>query len=118
MVRVKFGDCIPFPDKQGVWIRLVMADSPEKEQSVVITQGHVMLFQQDKVIILDKGQETTPEVILNGDQLCQKEGLVVAYTAITGVGITKRKPMQNGHAPGLIVPGGDSDQSTPQGQGG
>lgn len=100
-VRIKFGDCVPFPTGPGMWIRLVIADSPKntdgREQSVVITQGHVMLFEGDKIMLMDQHQETTPETIHQGDQRCAADGLLVAYTPITGVGIKRRmNPQTNG----------------------
>lgn len=106
-VRIKFGDCIPFPDKPGIYTRLVTGDSPEKENSVVIVQGHVMRFHSEGVTLLDKGQESTAEVVRAGDQLCIDNGLVVSYVPIVGIGVTRRTGGPT------IIPGTDSNGRIP-----
>lgn len=108
MVRIRFGDCIPFPSNPGAWLRFVLMANPNKDDSLVITQGHVMIFEGEEVTMLDKGQKTTAEIIMKGDLLCQQQGLTVAYTPVLGASIIKSAP--TGHdgktppASKLIVP--------------
>ncbi len=90
-VRIKFGDCIPFPDKPGMWLRFVTTDSPTKEQSIVITQGNVMLFDGDEITLMDQMQKTTTAVVSDGDKMCLANGMLVSYLPIIGIGITKKQ---------------------------
>lgn len=115
MVRIRFGDCIPFPSNPGAWLRFVLMTNPNKEDSLVITQGHVMIFEGEEVTMLDKGQKTTAETIMKGDLLCQQQGLTVAYTPVLGASIIKAAApaSANGKTPlasKLIVP--DDNLST------
>ena len=118
-VRIKYGDCVPFPDKQGIWVRHVVMDDPNNKGQVIIVQGQMMLFEGDEIILLDQGAKTTVEVVKDGDAICSRNGQLVAYSPLLGVGITKKAAAANtegapinksikgqlppGH-PGLIIP--------------
>lgn len=106
-VRIKFSDCVPFPLTQGVWIRLVMGDSPERKGSLVVTQGHVMLLRGEEVIMLDQGQTTNIDIVRQGDEKCRADDLTVSYTQIVNVGITKQSA-QKQTTPPATPPNGQS----------
>lgn len=96
-LQMKFGQCVPFPTKPGVYNRYVFANSPDKPDAVVIVQGQVMLFQDEKVTVLDQGAETTAEVVAKGDEMNRAEKLTVAYVRVEGAGIRRdNNPLANG----------------------
>lgn len=88
MVKIKFSQAIPFPDKPGVWIRLLFKDN-------MIHQGHVLLFDGEEVMDLSSMQPTKPEVVLEGDQRAQADNFLATYTRLDGIDI-KKTESQNG----------------------
>lgn len=96
-IQIKFGQCIPFPDKPGMYNRYVFTNSPDKPDSVVIVQGQLLLFQGDKVTVMDQGAETTVDVIMKGDEMNRGQKLLVTYVPILGVGVRRdNNPLANG----------------------
>lgn len=95
---MKFGGCVPFPDKLGIYNRYVFVDSPDKKGSVIIVEGEVMHFQSDKVVVIDnQAKETTIDVLMKADAQLRAEKMTVAYVPIEGVGIVKaNNPLSNG----------------------
>lgn len=91
-MEIKHGPCVPFPTKPGLYTRFVMADSPQKKGAITIAFGQVMLFEGEKVTILDhQAQVTTAEMVMKGDIACQKSDCMVTYEPIIGVGLQKKQ---------------------------
>lgn len=91
MVKIKFSPVVPYPDKQGIWIRLLFKDN-------LVHQGHILLFVGEDVVDMSIGQNSRPEVILEGDRRAQTDGYLVTYSRLDAVDITKERPEDNGKA--------------------
>lgn len=91
-VKVRLGDSVPFPTKPGAYLRLALAESPEKPGAVIIMQGMVTLFHGEGVSLLETSRETTIAVIREGDEKSRQSGIVISYTPIDAIDIFKSKP--------------------------
>ncbi len=91
MVGIKFAkNVVPFPPDRGIYIRLTFMENKA-------VQGHVMLFDGDEIIDLANGNMTTPETLMEGDQICATNKQLVTYTKILGVVLSdKASPVNNG----------------------
>lgn len=92
-VRINLGNCIPFPDKQGHWIRVVIAQGDNDQ--VAITQAMVINFRGEQAMLMHSHDLTTVETLAQGDALCTNDDLTVCYAPITGIAIS-RSPGGNG----------------------
>lgn len=88
-VRIRFSNTIPFPDKPGIWMRLVIGGSPKGDGHVVVTQGHVMNFMDENVVLLHDKSVATLDAIKGGDDLNVADGLHVAYVQLTAIDIAR-----------------------------
>ena len=83
MPQFKLDEVKPFPDKVGTYLRLVIDNTTGS-----VVQGHVLRFEGEKIIDLANGNIATPEVMVQGDQMCNKhEHLLVTYSEFLGMAV-------------------------------
>lgn len=78
MIKIKFDEVVPFPPRDGLYLRLVFRENN-------IAQGHILLFNQGEIMDMSNYSKTTPEVVLQGDQLAKDDGSLATYTRIAGI---------------------------------
>jgi len=91
-MRIKLGTTYPFPDNPGTWIRLSFKDNS-------IVQGTVLLFVDERVVLLHDGKETNIDVLVQGDEKSREDGILVTYSRVEGIGIPRPASQTGPDAP-------------------